>query len=124
MTVSWPGGRGLLESRLAALRASSGYVHSPFKDHKVGIRTFWYSDHAEIGAAHPIGTGAIDLVNFVLRWVNGTRKAIAMSITHDLDTPGWHLVPKRSRRFEINGIPGELDVCLASISCVRPSNIR
>lgn len=46
-----------------------------------------------------------------------------MSITHDLDTPGWHLVPKWSRGLEIYGIPGELDKCLAGFIRVRPSHI-
>ena len=113
-----------MESRLAALRADIGCVHSSFEDHEIGLRTFWYGDHAEVGAASPVSTGPVNLVYFVLRWVNGTRKPITVSITDNFDTPGWHLVPKWSRRFEINGIPGELDECLAALIRVRPSNVR
>lgn len=107
-----------------AAGAMVGSVLSTFEDHKICIRAFWYRDHAETGAARPIGAWTINLVHLVLRWVNGTRKPIALSITHNLDPPRWHLVPKWSRRFEVNGIPGELDECLAAMVRVRPRNIR
>ena len=103
--------------------STSTVTHASFEDDEVGSRPFWHSYHAEVRTACSVGVASIHLVDLVLGRINGTRKAVAITITDDLNAPCRHLVPERGRRLKVDWIPGQLDEGFAGDDGVGACNV-
>ena len=82
------------------------------KDNKVGGFALRNSDNTECGTTSSNRRTSYHLVDSVRAWIDRAGETItARSTADNLHAPRRHLVAERSFRFQIDGIPAELDEC-------------
>lgn len=96
---------------------------TPFEDDNSGLGTLGNSNDAEGSTTCTISTTASDFIDLVLGWVDFTREPIA-SLAFNLDTELWALIPEGSCRFQIDGVPAELQEGLPTVIGVCTTDIR
>lgn len=98
-------------------------THVSFENDKVGSRTFRHCHNAEVCTSCSVSVFAVHLVHLMLGGINRTRKTVAIAVTNNLDAPGRHLIPERSRRFKVDRVPGKLDEGLPRFVSVSTRNV-
>lgn len=101
-----------------------GVIQATFKHNEVCIRPRWDGHNAETGATDAIRARPVHFVHLVFGRIDRTRKAVAVAVALDLDPPCGHLVAERRGRFEIDGVPGQLDKSVAGAVGVGSGHIR
>jgi phage terminase large subunit-like protein len=94
---------------IAAVAASPAVVN-----HKVGSCSFVNGHHTKGTTTSTIASTAKHTIDLVLRRVNRARESMTSSVrTINLDSPIRHVVSEWRSRFEVDGVPAELDKCRA-----------